>query len=132
MALLTDDVSASASILHVIDFLSLPGAMRRASRVGECLSQCRSISATDPIVFLDLRYDLRIGQLVRGLNFNDTLSQRLGAAETLLELQLGLTRPEDQNGLRLPQLTDDLVVVPVKVLTVAVLVIFLAPAILRA
>jgi hypothetical protein len=38
----------------------------------------------------------------------------LGAAETLLELQLGLTRPEDQNGLRLPQLTDDLVVVPVQ------------------
>ena len=83
-------------------------------------------------MFLDLRYDLRIGQLVRGLDSDDTLSQRLGAAQTLLELQLGLTRPEDQNGLRLPQLTDDLVVVPVKVLAVAVLVFFLAPAILRA
>jgi hypothetical protein len=53
-------------------------------------------------MFLDLRYDLRIGQLVRGLDSDNTLSQRLGAAKTLLELQLGLTRPEDQNGLRLP------------------------------
>jgi hypothetical protein len=83
-------------------------------------------------MFLDLRYDLRIGQLVRGLDSDNTLSQRLGAAETLLELQLGLTRPEDQNGLGLPQLTDDLVVVPVKALAVAVLVFFLAPAVVRA
>ena len=83
-------------------------------------------------MFLDLRDDLRIGQFVRGLDSDNTLSQRLGAAETLLELQLGLTRPEDQKGLGLPQLTDDLVVVPVKMLTVAFLVFFLAPAVLRA
>jgi hypothetical protein len=82
-------------------------------------------------MFLDHRYDLRIGQLVRGLDSDNTFSQRLGAAETLLELQLGLTRPEDQDGLGLPQLTDDLVVVPVKVLAVAVLVFFLAPAVLQ-
>ena len=53
-------------------------------------------------MFLDLRDDLRIGQLIRGLDANDTLSQRLGAPETLLELQVGLTRAEDQNGLGLP------------------------------
>ena len=68
-------------------------------------------SAIDPVVFLDLRYDLRISELVRGFNSNNMLRQRLGAAETLLELQLGLTRSEDQKGLGLPQLTDDLVVV---------------------
>ena len=83
-------------------------------------------------MFLDLRYDLRIGQLVCGLDSDNTLSQRLGAAETLLELQLGLTRSEDQKGLGLPQLTDDLVVVSVKMLAVAFLVFFLAPAVLRA
>ena len=89
-------------------------------------------SANDAVVFLDLRDDLRIGQLIRGLDSNDTLSQLLGATETLLELQLGLTWPEDQNGLGLSQLTDDLVVVRIKVLAVAFLVFFLAPAILRA
>jgi hypothetical protein len=83
-------------------------------------------------MFLDLRDDLRIGQLVRGLNSNDTFSQRLGAAQTLLELQLGLTRPKNQNRLGLPQLTDDFVVVPVKLLAVAFLVFFLAPGVLRA
>ena len=83
-------------------------------------------------MFLDLRYDLRIGQLVRGLNFNDTLSQRLGAAQTLLELQPGLTRPKNQNRLGLSQLTDDFVVVPVKLLAVAFLVLFLAPGVLWA
>src|SRR5688572_9243540 len=83
-------------------------------------------------MFLDLRYDLRIGQLVRGLDSDDTLSQRLGAAETFLELQLGLTRPENQNRLGLPQLTDHFVVVPVKLLAVAFLVLFLAPGVLRA
>jgi len=79
-----------------------------------------------------IEYDLRIGQPVRGLNSDKTLSQRLGAAETFPELQLGLTRAEDQKGLGLPQLTDDLVVVPVQMLAVAFLVFFLAPAILRA
>ena len=85
-------------------------------------------SAIDPVVLLHLRYDLRIGQLVRGLDSDNVLRQRLGAAETLLELQLGLTRPEDQKSLGLPQLTDDLVVVPVKMLAVAFLVFFLATA----
>jgi hypothetical protein len=83
-------------------------------------------------VFLDLCHDLRIGQLVRGLHSDKTLGQRFGAAETFLELKLGLTRSEDQNGIGLPQLTDDLVVVPVQKLTVAFLVFFLAPTILRA
>jgi hypothetical protein len=80
-------------------------------------------------VFFDLRHDLRIGQLVRGLDYDKALSERLGATETLLEVQLCLTRPENQNGLRLPQLTDDLVVIPVQTLAVAFLVFFLAAAI---
>ena len=79
-----------------------------------------------------LRYDLRIGQLVSGLDSHNTFRQHLGATETLLELQLGLTRPEDQKSLGLPQLTDDLVVVLVKVLVVASLVILLASALVRA
>ena len=81
-------------------------------------------------MLLHLRYNLRIGEFVSGLDFDSTLRQRLGAAETLLELQLGLTRPEDQKSLGLSQLTDDLIVVPVKMLTVAFLVFFLASAIL--
>ncbi len=64
---------------------------------------------------LHRRDDLRIGQLVRGLDSDKSLRERLGAAETFLELPLGLTRPEDQKSLRLSQLTDDVVVVPVKV-----------------
>jgi membrane peptidoglycan carboxypeptidase len=92
----------------------------------------RAVSAIDPIVLLHLRDDLRIGQLVGGFDADNTLRERLGAAETLLELQLGLTRPEDQKSLRLSKLTDDLVVVPVKVLAVAFLVFLLASAVLRA
>ena len=83
-------------------------------------------------MLLHLRDDLGIGQLVRGLDSDNTLRQRLGAPETLLELQLGFTRPEDQKSLGLPQLADDLVVVPVKMLIVAFLVFFLASAVLRA
>jgi hypothetical protein len=90
------------------------------------------VSTIDPEVLLHLRYDLWISQFVRGLNFDNMLGQRLGAAETLLELQLGLTRPEDEKSLGLTQLTDDFVVVPVKMLTVAFLVFFLASSILRA
>ena len=82
-------------------------------------------------MLLHLRDDLRIGQLVRGLDTDNTLRQRLGSEETLLESQLGLTRPKDQQSLRLPQLANDLVVVLVKVLAVALLVFFLAPAVLR-
>ena len=40
----------------------------------------------DPVVLLHLRHDLWISQFVRGLNFDNMLRQRLGAAETLLEL----------------------------------------------
>ena len=76
-------------------------------------------SAIDPVVLLYLGDDLRIGQFVRRLDSDNTVRQRLGAAETLLELQLGLTRPEDQKSLGLPQLSDDLVIVPVKLLPVA-------------
>jgi hypothetical protein len=90
------------------------------------------VSAIDPVVLLHLRYDLWISQFVRGFNFDNMLRQRLGAAETLLELQLGLTRPEDEKSLGLPQLTDDFVEVPVQMLTVAFLVFFLASSILWA
>ena len=89
-------------------------------------------SAIDPVVLLHLRDDLRIGQLVRGLDSDKTVKQRLGSAETLLELQLGLPRPEDKKSLGLPQLSDDLVELPVKMLAVAVLVFLLASAVLRA
>jgi hypothetical protein len=74
------------------------------------------VLAIDPEVLLHLRYDLRISLLVRRLNSDNSLRQCLGAAETLLELELGLTWPEDQKILGLPQLTDDLVVVLVKML----------------
>jgi hypothetical protein len=47
-------------------------------------------------VLLDLRYDLGIRQLVRGLDSDKALSQRVGATETLLELQLRLTKPESE------------------------------------
>ena len=83
-------------------------------------------------MLLHLRDDLGIGQLVCGLDSDNTLRQCLGAAETLLELQLGLTRPEDQKSLGLPKLTDNLVVVPVKLLAEAFLVFFLAATVLRA
>jgi hypothetical protein len=68
-------------------------------------------SAIDPVVLLHLRNDLRIGQLVRGFDSQNAFRQRLGVAQTLLELQLGLARAEDQKGFGLPQVTDDLVVV---------------------
>jgi hypothetical protein len=48
----------------------------------------------------------------------------------LLELQLGFTRPEDQKSRGLPQLIDDLVIVPVKMLALALLVCFLASLVL--
>src|ERR1017187_412486 len=79
-----------------------------------------------PEVLRDLRHDLRISELVGGLVFFHMLRQRLGAAQTLPELQFGLTRTEDQKGLRLPQLPDDVIVVPVKMLAVAFLVLFLS------
>ena len=64
------------------------------------LIRCFRTSATTAlrphaVVLLHFCHDLRIGELVGGLNLLHTLKQRLGAAETLLELQLGLTRPED-------------------------------------
>ena len=90
------------------------------------------VSAIDPEVLLHFRDDLRISQLVRGLDSDNMLRQCLGAAETLLELQLGFTRPEDQKSFGLTQLTDDFVIVPVKMLIVAFLVFFLASSVLRA
>ena len=56
----------------------------------------------------------------------------LGATETLLELQLRFTWPKEEKSVRLAKLTDDIVVVPVKVLVVALLVLLLAAALLRA
>jgi hypothetical protein len=47
-------------------------------------------------------------------------------------LQLRFTWPKEQNGVRLAELTDDIVVVPVKVLVVALLVLLLPAALLRA
>ena len=44
------------------------------------------LSATDPVVFFHLRDDLRIRQLVRGLDSHDALGQRFGVAQTLLQL----------------------------------------------
>src|SRR6185369_16797029 len=91
-----------------------------------------SLSVIDPEVLLHLHDDLRIGELVRGLDAHSTLRQRLRSAQTLLELQLGLTRPEDQERLGMPQLTDDRIVVPVKMMAVAFLVFLLASFVLPA
>ena len=87
---------------HSLDTASLnTGSSRRARR-------------DDVVVLPDLGHDLRIGQRVRGLDFDNTRRQRLGAAETFIELTLGLARPEDQQRVRLPEVTDDVVVVLVK------------------
>jgi hypothetical protein len=72
----------------------MAAARSRTTGCARCASPRRIVSAIDPVVLLHLRDDLRIGQLVRGLDSDNTLRQRLGACETLLELQLGLTRPE--------------------------------------
>ena len=53
------------------------------------------VSAVESVVLLHLRDNLRIGELVRGFDSDNTLGERLGAAKTLLELQLGFPRPED-------------------------------------
>lgn len=94
---------------------SRPAAMTTFTSVNDRqdsrASRERSASGREPVVLLHLRDDLRIGQLVRGFDGHNALRQRLGAAQTLPELQLGLTRPEEQKGLGLPQLTDYLVVV---------------------
>ena len=68
-------------------------------------------SAIDPEVLLHSRHDLRLGQLVSGLDIDGALRKRLGSVETLLQFQLSLTRPEYQKGVGQPQLTDDVVVV---------------------
>ena len=47
-------------------------------------------------MFLDLSDNLRIRQLVRALDGNNALRRHRGAAETTLELPLGLTWPEQQ------------------------------------
>jgi len=79
------------------------------------------VSAIDPVVLLHLRDDLRLGQFVCGLDFDNNLRQRLGAADTFLELQLRLTRPKDQKDLGVPQLIEDLVVVPVEMIQIPTL-----------
>jgi len=52
-----------------------------------------------------------ICELVSGLDFDRKFRQYLRAADTLPELQLGLTWPEDQKRLGLAHLADNLVVV---------------------
>ena len=81
-------------------------------------------SASDSVVFLHLRHNLRIRQLVRALDRHYALGRHLGATETLFELQLRFTWPEEQKRVWLAKVTDDIVVVPVKVLVVARLVTF--------
>ena len=56
----------------------------------------QGVSAVDSIVLLDLRDDLRIGQLVRTVDRHAAFGRDLGAIKAVLELQLGLTRPEEQ------------------------------------
>lgn len=87
-------------------------------------------SAIDSEVLLHSRHNLRICEFVCGLDIDSALGKRFGSAETLLEFQLGLTGPEDQKRLGLSQLTDDLIVVPLKALTVPFLVFLLASVIL--
>jgi len=53
-------------------------------------------------------------------------------AQALLQLQFCLAGPEDQNGFGLPELTDDVIVVPVELLAVALLVFLFAAAVLLA
>src|SRR5687768_2735516 len=89
-------------------------------------------SAIDPEVLLHLRNNLRIGEFVNGLDIDSALRKHPGPVDPLLEFQLCLPRSEDQKGLGLSQLTDDLVVVPVKALTVPLLVLLLASTILLA
>ncbi len=61
-------------------------------------------------MLLDLRHDLRIGQLVCAFDRDDALRQHFGATETILELQLGLTWPEEQKSVRLAKLADNVIV----------------------
>ena len=79
-------------------------------------------------MFLHLRHNLRIRQLVRALDRNNVLGRHLGATETLLELQLRFTWPKEQKSLRLSKLTNDSLVEPSKILVVALLVLLLAAA----
>ena len=79
-----------------------------------------------------LRHDLRIGEFVTGLDIDGAPRRRLGSAETFLQLQLGLTRPEYEKGLGSPELADDVIVVPVKTLIVAFLVLLLPSTVLLA
>ena len=79
-----------------------------------------------------LRHYLRVGQSASGRDLNGALRKRLGSAETFLQFQLGLTRPDDQKCVGQNQLTDNVVVVPVKLLAVALLVFLLASSTLLA
>jgi hypothetical protein len=48
-----------------------------------------NVSAIDPVMLLDVRYDLGLCELVSGLDFDRKFRQYLRVADTLLELQLG-------------------------------------------
>src|ERR1051325_8383269 len=89
-------------------------------------------SASDPVVFLHLRDNLRVRQFVRALDRYDALCRYLGAAETIPELQLGLAWPEEQKSVGLPELIDDFVVVLVETQIVPLLVFLLSAVVLRA
>jgi hypothetical protein len=110
----------------------LEGFRERAGSKFQLPDRDAIASAIDPEVLLHLRHNLRIGEFVSGLDIDSALRKHLGSAETLLQFQLCLTGPEDQKGLGLSQLTDYLIVVLLKTLTVPFLVLLLASAILPA
>ena len=72
----------------------------------------------------NLGHDLWLRQLVNGFNANDTPTEFF-LLKLFFELALGLTRPEDQEGLGVAHLTDHLVVVVVQPLPVPCLVFLL-------
>jgi hypothetical protein len=83
-------------------------------------------------VFLHLRHNLQICQLVRGVDRNTARGQSFGATKALLELQLRFTWSKEEKSVRLAKLTDDIVVKAVKVLAVPFLVLLLPSVFLRA
>jgi len=79
-----------------------------------------------------LRHNLWISEFVRCLDADAAFRMRLDATETLLEFELGFAETEDEEFIGIRQLTNDFIIVPVKMLAVAFLVLFLASAILLA
>ena len=86
--------------------------------------------AIDPEMIFHFRHNLGIGELVRRFDVDRAFRKRLGAAETLLELELRFTWTENQKSNGFRQLTNNLIVVLVKTLAVPFLVFLLASAIL--